>query len=130
MPIANCARCGRIFNKTRREICRECVLEEDKAFELVRSYLRKHRNATMAEVTETTGVDVEVIIGLIRDGRLILRDNPNMSYSCERCGKPTQVGRYCAACTKELSSSLSAASADLRHKAEEKIDKGKGYYSH
>jgi flagellar operon protein (TIGR03826 family) len=128
VPIANCRRCGRIFNQVRRNICPACVAEEDKAFEVVRAYLRQHRDATMAEVTDATEVPVDMIIDMIRDGRLILRDNPNMNYPCERCGKPTQAGRYCAACSKELSASLAAASAELRQKA--KADKeSKGYYS-
>lgn len=127
MPIANCKRCGRIFNQVRRNICPACIAEEDKAFETVRAYLRKNRDATMLQVTEDTGVPSEFIIDMIRDGRLILRDNPNLNYPCERCGNPTQAGRYCASCTKELSASLSTASAELRQKMQEK--KGHGYYS-
>jgi flagellar operon protein (TIGR03826 family) len=128
VPIANCRRCGRIFNQVRRNICPACIAEEDKAFEVVRAYLRQHRDATIAEVSEATDVSVDMIIGMIQDGRLILRDHPNMSYPCERCGNPTQAGRYCATCTKELSTSLAAASAELRQKT--KDDKSsKGYYS-
>lgn len=82
----------------------------------------------MAHVTEATGVSVNMIIDMIQDGRLILRDNPNLNYACERCGNPTQVGRYCASCTKELTQSLKAAEAELRQKTAER-DLGKGYHS-
>ncbi|CAM3951995.1 TIGR03826 family flagellar region protein [Alicyclobacillus pomorum] len=119
MPIANCKRCGRIFSQVRRNICPACIAEEDQACETVRAYLRKNRDATMTQVTEDTGVATEFIIDLIRDGRLILRNNPNLNYPCERCGNPTQAGRYCASCTKELSASLAAASAKLRIKMQQ-----------
>lgn len=99
-------------------------------FEAVRKYLRHHRDASMVEVSEETGVDVDMIIDMIRDGRLIIRDNPNLSYGCERCGSPTQAGRYCAQCTKELSNNLLSASSALKQKADvEKNDKSGGYYS-
>ncbi|GMA51297.1 hypothetical protein GCM10025857_26540 [Alicyclobacillus contaminans] len=127
MTIAYCKRCGRIFNQVRRNICPACVAEEDKMFEIVKTYLRQNKDATMMQVTEETGVPTEFIVDMIRDGRLILRDNPNLTYPCERCGQPTQAGRYCAACTKELSESLSAASAQLKQK--QHPQPGRGYYS-
>jgi predicted amidophosphoribosyltransferase len=121
MAISNCKRCDRIFSKVRRDICSECIAEEDKAFQSVRDFLRLHRDASMS---------VEFIISMIQDGRLILRDNPNFSYSCERCGKPTQTGRYCGHCTKELSSALSGAAAELRQKnASQQNGSNKGFYS-
>ncbi|QSO50367.1 hypothetical protein JZ785_15570 [Alicyclobacillus curvatus] len=128
MPIANCKRCQRIFNKTRRDICPDCIAEEEAAFLTVRAYLREHKDATMAEVTEETGVELEVIVALIQDGRLILRDNPNLTYPCSRCGAQTQAGRYCADCTRELTQEISVARTRLQKDA---IDnsKGAGFYS-
>ncbi|QSO48137.1 TIGR03826 family flagellar region protein [Alicyclobacillus mengziensis] len=114
MPIANCKRCQRIFNKTRRDICPDCIAEEDAAFVAVRAYLREHKDATMAQVTEDTEVEIGIIISLIQDGRLILRDNPNLTYPCARCGAPTQAGRYCADCAKELTHELSVARTRLQ----------------
>ncbi|MCL6547324.1 MAG: hypothetical protein K6T30_00270 [Alicyclobacillus sp.] len=130
MPIANCKRCGRIYNRVRRDICPACIEEEDRAFTLVRGYLNEHRNASMAELTEATGVDPALVIALIQSGRLILRDNPNLSYACERCGQPTQTGRFCKSCAKELSQALSAASSELRNRAgQSKSGERKGYFS-
>ncbi|MCL6633707.1 MAG: hypothetical protein K6T63_13875 [Alicyclobacillus herbarius] len=135
MPIANCKRCGRIFNRVRRDICPACIAEEDAAFEKVRAYLREHRFATMPETSEATGVDLDLMIEMVKSGRLILRDNPNFTYACERCGAPTQVGRFCARCTRELSQMFTHAT---RTGADEDMDKPqkeqprgyrRGYYS-
>ncbi|KPV42981.1 hypothetical protein [Alicyclobacillus ferrooxydans] len=109
MPIARCKRCQRIFNKTRRDICPTCIAAEDDAFQIVRGYLKEHPDSDMDELTVGTAVQSEVVIGLIQDGRLIPRDNPNLTYPCARCGKPTQAGHYCAKCTKEIMQERSAA---------------------
>ncbi|MDQ0191094.1 hypothetical protein JI721_08430 [Alicyclobacillus cycloheptanicus] len=116
MAIANCKRCGKIYNRVRRDICPQCIAEEDEAFHLVRTYLRENRDATIEDVVEETGVPMELIISMIQDGRLILRDNPNIFYACEHCGQPTQSGRFCAACSRELSTALQKAGEGLRQR--------------
>lgn len=128
MPIANCKRCGRMYNRVGRDICLNCVREEDMMLTEIRNFLRKNKLANIAEVAEGTHVEYEIIVDMIRDGRLILRNHPNMSYACERCGKPTQSGRFCGSCTQELARGLSAASAELREKNAQ-TKSGKGFYS-
>jgi flagellar operon protein (TIGR03826 family) len=128
MAIANCKRCGRIYNRIRRDICPACIAEEDEIFIKVRDFLREHKNAYMDEVIEGTDVETETLIQMIQDGRVILADNPNMGYACERCGGMTRSGRLCAKCSTELARSLAHASADLKKKSAEQKHKG-GYYS-
>lgn len=117
-----------MYNRLGRDICPQCYKEEDEMLTQIRQFLRKHPGAGIGEVTEATGVEYEVIVQMIRDGRLILRDNPNMSYPCERCSKLTLSGRFCADCTQELARGLSGASAELREK-NKKANQGKGYFS-
>lgn len=128
MPISNCRRCGRIFNQVRREICPACILEEEKWFTIVKAYLRDHRDASLAQVSEATAVEAVYIVDMIRNGRLMLRDNPNIQYECERCGEPTQSGRYCGACTKILADELSQASGHVKLRKDAE-SQGKGYFS-
>ncbi len=127
MAIANCKRCGRIYNRVRRDICPSCIEEEDKIFLKVRDFLREHKNAYMEDVIQGTEVDMDTLIQMIQDGRVILTDNPNMGYACERCGGMTRSGRFCPKCSKELANSLNAASAEMKSKAAEKRRNG-GYY--
>lgn len=129
MPIANCKRCGRIFSRSRRDICSECIVQEDREFTLVRSYLRENRDADMNEIIEATQVEMDSIIQMIQDGRLILVDNPNLMYSCARCGEPTQSGRYCSKCSEELVQGFASASSDLRGKLDKTTTQKRGYYS-
>lgn len=127
MTVANCKRCGRIYNRIRRDICVNCIADEDTAFQTVRKYLRGHRDATMENVVAGTGVELDLIVDMIRDGRIILRDNPNLTYECDRCSKPTQSGRYCTRCTQELTANLSGAAEEVR-KARGAESKGRSRY--
>jgi hypothetical protein len=79
----------------------------------VRDYLRNHRDARLPDVAAATGVEVDRIISMIRSGRLLLRDHPNLYYACERCGGPTRAGRYCPSCSRELSTLMSSAGAEV-----------------
>lgn len=129
MAVANCKRCGQMFHRTNRAICPDCVTEEDEAFQIVRAYLKQHREANMQQLVDETGVDEEFIIDMLHEGRLFLGDNPNFTYECERCGGPTQTGRYCASCTKELSGAFSFARDDIKQRRIAQQDKGPGYFS-
>lgn len=129
MAIANCKRCGRMYNKVGRDVCTECIREEDELLKEIRLFLRQHPRANIYEVAENTRVEELVIIEFIRDGRLLLRDNPNMGYACERCGKQTMSGRFCSACTAELAQSLGHASEKLREKNRQEDRPTGGFFS-
>ncbi|GMA56852.1 hypothetical protein GCM10025858_13550 [Alicyclobacillus sacchari] len=128
MPIANCKRCGRLYNRAGRDICPECIRQEDAVLLEIRQYLKKHPQANIYEVAEGTNATYEEIVEFLRDGRLILRDNPNMAYPCERCGTLTQSGRLCANCTQVMAKGLGHATATL-HRDETQGKRGKGFLS-
>lgn len=129
MPVANCKRCGRIYNRVRRDICSACIKEEDEIYLLVREFLRQHPDASMGDVLDNTGVELETLVEMIQDGRLIISNNPNLLYSCERCGNDTQSGRYCVQCTKELVTGFEAAATQLSNKKSEPKPEKRGYFS-
>lgn len=114
MALANCKRCGRLYNRINAEICSECMKEDDDKFFLVRDYLRDHRRATIYEVSDGTGVEVSMIIRFIREGRITPVDNPNLAYPCDHCGTPIQHDRYCKSCKDKLSKDLSDTRNILR----------------
>lgn len=126
MAIANCRRCGRLFNRVGRDICPDCVKDEDDKLATIRAYLRQHPLANIYEVANGTDVTYEEIVEFIRDGRLVLRNNPNMVYPCERCGTPTQAGRLCTNCAKEMAEELERAREGHRKTSAERPG---GFYS-
>ncbi|BCJ87861.1 TIGR03826 family flagellar region protein [Effusibacillus dendaii] len=102
MALTNCKQCGRLFNRTMKDICPECVKQDDEDFMKVGQYLRANRGASPQEVHEETEVALEKIFRFIREGRLIAEKYPAMTFPCERCGLPIQSGRFCRSCSDEL----------------------------
>ncbi len=106
--VANCPRCGTIFLKNLRPICNHCYLEQEKNYEKVSSYMRRKQNrrATIREVHEETGVDLQQIHQFVREGRLLVSMFPNLAYPCESCGKDIQEGRLCSSCKENITEGL------------------------
>ncbi len=111
--LANCARCDKVFVKTTKSICPDCVKEEEKQFQIVYNFLKKRENrqATIPEIVEATEVKEEIILQFVKDNRLRSSQFPNLSFPCERCGEPIASGKICERCKNDLSS-------DLRHQQE------------
>src|SRR5690625_303533 len=102
--LANCENCNAVFVKTVRNICQECFNEEEKAFEIVYRFLmrRKNRQATIMEIVDATGVEENLIIKFIKEKRLRTTQFPNLSYPCEKCGKPINTGKLCNDCSDDM----------------------------
>ena len=128
----NCPRCDSLFIQTKfRDVCDSCYKEEEKLFDLVYQYIRKRENRTaaMQQVIEATGVEEELIIKFIRNGRLKLAQFPNLGYKCERCGGMIRDGRLCVSCSTTLKSELQLFKDEERRKQEiEERDKRLTYH--
>ncbi|WLV23985.1 hypothetical protein QR721_10115 [Aciduricibacillus chroicocephali] len=104
MELANCVRCGDVYAKGLRNICRKCYEEEEAAFKMVYKFLsvRKNRQATILEIVEATDVDEDLIIKFIKEKRLRATDFPNLTYGCEKCGNPIIEGKLCNSCRQRI----------------------------
>ncbi|WP_058306682.1 TIGR03826 family flagellar region protein [Gracilibacillus massiliensis] len=111
--LANCARCDKVFVKTTKSVCPECIKEDERLFQIVYNFLKKRENrqATIPEIVEATEVKEDLILQFVKDNRLRSTQFPNLSYPCERCGEPIARGKLCDNCTTDISS-------DLRHEQE------------
>lgn len=69
-PVGGCERCGRpiVFNKF--TLCYECRHLEKLDVDRALDFLKTHRGATLAQVAEATGVDAQLVLRLIRGGRM------------------------------------------------------------
>jgi flagellar operon protein (TIGR03826 family) len=129
--LRNCPKCGMIFPYQGRNLCKNCLEEEEKEFEKVREYVRKHRGASVIEVSEATEVEEETIVQFLRDGRLESRGLA-ASIFCERCGRTISSGRLCEQCVKEVDAQIKGLVPQKRSEPEIKIRKtisGKKMYS-
>lgn len=106
LNLKNCPRCGRVFPAgAGRDICSKCMEAEDDDYAIVRRYVRDHPRSTVIEVAEETGVDEEVILQYLRDGRLMSNTFSSV-INCERCGKSIRGGRYCDSCLNVIDAQI------------------------
>lgn len=116
--LANCPKCGKLFVKGIRDICPACWQLEEKAFVKVVTYLRdpQHKGATIYEASEATGVSVQLITKFIRQGRISLKQYPDLGYPCEACGQLTKDGNLCSDCRTKFTSSVQKLKAEMERK--------------
>lgn len=112
--IKNCERCGKVFSSP-RQLCDDCIKQEEKDFETVHHYLRDQPHASIEEVATMTKLDEDLIIKFIKQGR-IKSDNINISEGsiCQRCGKETLRGNYCIKCLSLLKTETEEAADTLK----------------
>lgn len=131
MALANCPRCGRLFDNSFKDICQYCTKEEEELYQKVRLYVKENRKCTIYECSDDTEVPIKTIARFIKQGRINLKNNPNMMYPCETCGAPISTGRYCSDCSGQLTKGFKEISD--QHKEEQKQqrlkeDKKMGYH--
>ena len=103
MKIRNCRRCGKVFVYMGRDLCPQCRAEEEQEFEQVREYLRENPYAGIEELHRETGVEKEIILSLLREGRLEVIDSPLGGIGrCKICGEKIPQGRICPKCLQSF----------------------------
>ncbi|MDA8233875.1 MAG: hypothetical protein M0Z31_03530 [Clostridia bacterium] len=118
MTVKNCVKCGKLFMYVNRSVCPECVEKEEQDYNKVRDYLREHPGAQVEEIGRETGVEENLIMRFLREGRLITTASPELE--CLSCGAPIPYGRLCEKCSKAVSHDI-----EVVHKEKLAADKGK-----
>ncbi|HMM22513.1 MAG TPA: flagellar protein [Selenomonadales bacterium] len=114
MSIINCGYCKALCLDNPHKLCPSCLKKALDAEETVAGYLRDHENATLDEVHAATRVDKDIILKMIREGRII---EGKLSYACESCGAPITSGRLCRFCLEDV---LETAKPPEKENPEEK----------
>lgn len=68
--LGGCERCGRPVILNKFTLCYECRADEKAEVERTLDYLKEHRGATLAQVAEAVNVDPQLVLRLIRGGRM------------------------------------------------------------
>jgi len=128
MNIVQCTFCKKPFASVGGRICPACNEQIDKDFITVRDYIYEHKHSNIDIIAKETEVSKQVIIHLLKEGRLII-DSPDGDgvLVCEMCKKPINTGRLCKECTGKVSSSMdknTAANKKPEPKAPEQNLKG------
>lgn len=102
MALANCPRCGKLFNRHIRTICDTCHAGIEQDYEKCFKFLKDHKGVTINELSEATGVTVQQITKFIQEGRISKAVAPNLTYPCEMCGAAIRDGKICFNCQNKL----------------------------
>jgi predicted amidophosphoribosyltransferase len=114
MPISNCVRCKKLFNRVQYPVCPACEPDEEADFAKVRQALIERPNQSAEEVAEETGVDLDCVLRLVDAGR-IANVRLGEGVTCGRCGAPaiSFSKRLCEACLKKLNMELAAEQSKI-----------------
>jgi hypothetical protein len=100
--VANCPRCGKVFQKNIRNQCMDCSHELDTSLNTCIAYLRRNHRASQEQISQETGVPFDFITAWIKNGKLLISDYPNLNYPCTCCGKSIRQHKMCVDCSIRL----------------------------
>ncbi len=119
MGVRNCGRCGRIFNYVAgRPICEVCRKELENQFQEVKAFIRENPDKGLREVSEECNVSEKQIKQWVREERLQFAKGSGV-LSCDSCGAPIHVGRFCDNCKAKLTGNLNGIKADFDAKKQD-----------
>ncbi len=107
LELKNCNECGRVFADNGKTICNKCLDKEDAKYTIVRKFVSENPGASILEVSEGTGVEEEIVLHLVKEGRLKVEGHVE-ARSCVRCGKRISKGTYCEGCFNVINSELNS----------------------
>ena len=108
MNIIQCSMCKKPFQSFGGKICGNCLEKIDKDFIVVRDYIYENKKADMDKVAEDTGVPKQIIMHLLKEGRLTIEEPEGRSglLFCEVCKKPISTGRMCKDCKDKVANTM------------------------
>lgn len=119
MNIDYCSRCQRIYPKNQHGVCANCLKEIENQYEACVKFLRENRASSLQELSDATEVPVRQIAKFIRDGRISIKNLPNMAYGCEVCGTDIREGHICDSCRSKLAKDVNNLQEDAKRRAEQ-----------
>ena len=100
MALINCQNCGTVFVGDSGLLCPKCSAEDEKSFNQLKKYLAENPDVSAEKAAEAVGVDIKVILRLLRNGRLEVK-RPKGEASCLGCGISISSGFYCPQCSAD-----------------------------
>ncbi len=133
MALANCPRCGSLFNKIGLEFCKSCYDEEEKLLRETQEYLRQHRKAPILEVVEAIGLEQWMLDKWIEEKSITFQDpseqKKNLSI-CSNCGREITAGQIlCKTCQyKQLTNAQNKRESEQEKKGNDEKSQPSGMF--
>lgn len=114
MPLAKCARCEKMFDKTTSVVCPKCQPSEDADYDKIRRVLDASPNLNAEQVSEAAEVQLAVVLRMLDEG--FLANATIGQIKCGRCGAPaiSASKKLCQACLEKLNAQVATAQAKIK----------------
>ena len=89
--------------------CEICGNIERDDFGKVRKYVEENGATPAAIISDNTGVPINRINEMLRQGRVEIPDGSGVYIKCERCGCDIRYGRFCPACALAMGKQIQGA---------------------
>lgn len=103
-----CDVCGsKVYHIGRGEYkCSDCenVMLDD--FGKIKALLEEQGPTAILTISEITGVSMQTIEMLLKDGQVELTEDSKYFLECAKCGCSIKSGRFCGDCARELASGV------------------------
>lgn len=86
--------------------CYDCGNREIDDFGKIKEYIDANGPKPAIVISENTGVPIELINGMLKQGRLEIPEGSRVYIQCENCGCSIRYGRYCPDCIRNRTNSL------------------------
>lgn len=86
--------------------CYDCGNEEIDDFGKISDYIDENGPSPAIVISDCTGVPIDLVNGMLREGRLEIPEGSDVYIECESCGCSIRFGRYCPDCIKKRTSNL------------------------
>lgn len=117
MPLSNCPRCKKMFNKTAEaSVCASCESAEQGDYAKVREVLQKEPGLNMEQAAERADVPLTVVQRMLKEGSLVSA-NAIDTGTCGRCGQRPAISmakKLCQECLDKLNMEVAQATAAIK----------------
>ena len=86
--------------------CPKCGRTELSDFGRVKEFLEKAGPQPAIVISDETGVSLEYVNMLLRQGRIEIPDGSDTYIKCQKCGTDIRYGRYCPDCMLKIAKSV------------------------
>ncbi|MCR4695669.1 MAG: hypothetical protein K5773_10205 [Pseudobutyrivibrio sp.] len=86
--------------------CFDCGNIDIDDFGLVKEYIDEHGATPAVIISDHTGVPVDIINAMLKQGRLEIPEGSPVYARCETCGCSIKYGRFCPECMKKKTDNL------------------------
>ncbi len=126
MALANCPRCGALFNKITTDYCKKCYEEEENLLRQTQDFLRKNRAAAVFEILEEVELEQWMLEKWVAEQRITLSNPSDLQAipRCSSCGREIKIGQnMCSTCKFKKLAAKKPSSTQKDKPAEEEKEK-------